>query len=102
MCTWWTARHGTPTRKRILGPPRLPRGRRTAYIDADVAEGTAYACDVLAVNTCGEWEPSATVNVDTSENPLESYTLVDASDQSVLATLSDGGSVALADPDGDS
>ncbi len=34
--------------------------------------------------------------------PLAGFTLVDASDQSVLATLSDGASVELADPDGGS
>ncbi len=35
-------------------------------------------------------------------DPLAGFTLVDASDQSVLATLTDGASVELADPDGGS
>ena len=34
--------------------------------------------------------------------PLSGFTLVDASDQTVLATLADGGTVELADPDGGS
>ena len=37
-----------------------------------------------------------------SAGPLAGFTLVDASDQSVLATLTDGASVELADPDGGS
>ena len=39
---------------------------------------------------------------ESSAGPLTGFTLVDASDQTVLATLSDGGSVELADPGGGS
>ena len=51
---------------------------------------------------------TATVNVtvtaveESTTGPLSGFTLVDASDQTVLATLSDGDSVELADPDGGS
>ena len=51
---------------------------------------------------------TATVNVTVTEvdepstNPLTGFTLVDASDQSVLASLTSGASVALADPNGGS
>ena len=51
---------------------------------------------------------TATVNVtvtdveETSPGPLTGFTLVDASDQTMLAALTDGASVELADPDGGS
>ena len=51
---------------------------------------------------------TATVSVtvtdveESTTGPLSGFTLVDASNESVLATLTDGGSVELADPDGGS
>ena len=51
---------------------------------------------------------TATVNIavtdvdESTAGPLTGFTLVDASDQSVLATISDGDSVELADPSGGS
>ncbi len=41
-------------------------------------------------------------NAGAQAGPLQDFTLVDASDQAVLATLSNGGSVEVADPDGGS
>ena len=76
----------------------------TTYTDATVEANTAYAYYVVAARSALELsEPSATVEVDTpADSPFTGFTLVDASDQAVLATLTGGDSVALADPDGGS
>ena len=76
----------------------------TTYTDATVEADTAYAYYIVAARSALELsEPSATVEVDTpAESPLTGFTLVDASNQNVLATLTGGDSVELADPDGGS
>ena len=76
----------------------------TSYTDATVEADTAYAYYVVAARSALELsEPSATVEVDTpAESPFTGFTLVDASDQAVLATLTGGDSVELADPSGGS
>ncbi len=67
----------------------------------------SYALTVQADDGNGG-TATATVNItvtdvdESTAGPLTGFTLVDASDQAVLATLTDGGSVELADPSGGS
>ncbi len=68
---------------------------------------TAYSDSGLGGDQLGTLEVSFTVTGAEAEDgggagPLAGFTLVDASDQSVLAALSGGASVELADPDGGS
>ena len=76
----------------------------TSYTDATVESETAYAYYVVAARSALELSaPSATVEVDTpAASPFTGFTLVDASDQSVLASLTDGASVELSDASGGS
>ena len=73
----------------------------------DYETDSSYALTVQADDGSGG-TATATVNVSVTDvdesttGPLTGFTLVDASDQSVLATLSDGSSVELSDPDGGS
>ncbi len=73
----------------------------------DHATTPSYALTVQADDGNGG-TATATVNVtvtdveETSPGPLTGFTLVDASDQTMLAALTDGASVELADPDGGS
>ncbi len=80
----------------------LAEGDATSYSDMLVEADTAYAYHVVSVNLVGESDPSAEVTVDTQANSLTGFTLVDASDQTVLATLTGGTSVELDDADGGS
>ena len=67
----------------------------------------SYALTVQADDGNGG-AATATVNItvtdveESTAGPLSGFSLVDASDQAVLATLSEGGSVELDDPDGGS
>ena len=75
-------------------------GDATAYTDTTAEADTAYAYQLVAVGTELESDP-VEVEVDTpAASPLAGFTLIDASDQAVLASLTDGGSVALARPVG--
>ena len=76
----------------------------TSYTDTTVEAETAYAYYVVAARSALELSaPSATVEVDTpAASPFTGFTLVDASDQSVLASLTDGASVELSDASGGS
>ena len=77
-------------------------GDATAYTDTTVEADTAYAYQLVAVGTEFESDP-VEVEVDTPPaSPLAGFTLVDASDQAVLASLTGGADVELADPDGGS
>ena len=83
-----------------------------SYSDTDVTAGSSYSYKVRAVDDDGTGSLADAVEVavpeeedpaeDTATGPITGFTLVDASDQSVLATLTAGSSVALADPDGGS
>ena len=77
-------------------------GDATAYTDTTVEADTAYAYQLVAVGTEFESDP-VEVEVDTPPaSPLVGFTLVDTSDQAVLASLTYGADVELADPDGGS
>ncbi len=82
-------------------------GAITLAGELDYEEDTSHTLTVQASDDDGGTD-TATVNVsvtdvaESSPGPLTGFTLVDASDQSVLATLTDGASVELADPDGGS
>ncbi len=73
----------------------------------DYETDSSYALTVQADDGNGG-TATATVNVtvtdvaESSPGPLTGFTLVDASDQTVLATLTAGSSVEVADPDGGS
>ena len=77
--------------------------------DTGLEAGAAYAYSITAIFDGGQ-SGSTTVDVDIPggdtvprvTGPITGFTLVDASDQTVLATISDGGSVELADPSGGS
>ena len=83
----------------------------TSVTDDDVADGAAYTYTVYAIGATS-WSAPASVDVDIqvgdtvartgTTGPVTGFTLVDASDQAVLATLTGGSSVELADPDGGS
>ena len=73
----------------------LPAGRYTLT-------ATAYEDSNLGGQQLGVLEVSFTVAAAALENPLAGFTLVDASNQNVVATLTNGASVELADPDGGS
>ena len=80
----------------------------TEYSDTGVEAGAAYEYRVVSLNLVGMSEPATVeVNPDHSEmkvasGPLSGFTLVDAADQWVLATLSDNARVGLSDPNGGS
>ena len=98
---------------RDADPPEDPQliaqiGPETTEItDTDVEADTAYEYRVVSFNLTALSEP-ATVDItvpgeaESSPGPLAGFTLVDASDQTVLATLTDGAAVALSDPPGGS
>ena len=82
---------GAITTAGALDHETTPSYTLTVQADDDNG-GTATAAVNISVTDVDE----------SSAGPLTGFTLVDAADQTVLATLSDGGSVALADPDGGS
>ncbi len=63
---------------------------------------TAYEDANLGGDVLGSLEVSFTIVAPAAASPLSGFTLVDASNQNVLATLTNGASVELADPDGGS
>ncbi len=74
----------------------------TTYTDTTVEADTAYAYELVAVGTEFESDP-VEVEADTPPaSPFAGFTLVDASDQAALTTLTDVTSIELADPDGGS
>ena len=84
-------------------------GAITLASELDYEEDTSHTLTVQADDgNGGTATATATVNVtvtdvaESSPGPLTGFTLVDASDQSVLATLTAGSSVEVADPDGGS
>ena len=71
----------------------------TTYTDETVEAEGSYVYRVVAVNEHGASERSSYTRADTPAHPLSGFTLVDASDQTVLATLSDGDELELESPD---
>jgi len=71
----------------------------TTYTDGTVQPEGSYVYRVKAVNSHGASDWSKYARADTPAAPLAGFTLVDASDQSVLATLSDGVALTLSNPD---
>ena len=82
-------------------------GAITTAAALDHETTSSYTLTVQADDNNGGTD-NATVNVtvtdvdESTTGPLAGFTLVDASDQAVLASLTDGASVELADPDGGS
>ena len=82
-------------------------GAITTAGELDHETDASYALTVQADDDNGGTD-TATVNITVTDveeptaGPLSGFSLVDASDQAVLATLSEGGSVELDDPDGGS
>ena len=77
----------------------------TEYTDDTAEPEKRYFYRVVAVNTHGEsqWSNFAKAKTPAAPNntpgPLVGFTVVDASDQSVVGTLTDGGTLPLGDPD---
>ncbi len=92
---------------------RLDSGETNRVTDSSPEAGAAYTYSVMAINAGGRSE-AATVDVDIpessdaeevdtpAESPFAGFILVDASDQTVLASLTSGADVELVDPDGGS
>ena len=75
----------------------------TAYTDTDVEPDKGYVYRVKAVNAHGVSGWSNYARADTpGPGPLTGFTVLDASDQTELAQLEDGDTLALDDPDGGS
>ena len=96
---------GPSERPSVVGHPTV-----ATITDSNVDGGASYRYGVSAISAGGE-SPAVTVDVEVPAQvgesnaitgPLEGFTLVDASDHSVLATLTAGSTVALADPSGGS
>ena len=77
----------------------------TEYTDDTVEAEKSYVYRVVAVNRHGTSGQSNYVRADTpaapnnTPGPLAGFTVVDASDQSVVGTLADRGTLPLDDPD---
>ena len=82
-------------------------GAITTAAALDFETDSSHTLTVQADDSNGGTD-TATVSVtvtdveESTTGPLSGFTLVDASDQTVLATLTDGGSVEVEDPDGGS
>ena len=77
-------------------PP--PEGTQRATLDTAIGPGTYY----VRVEAMQDGAYSYLIYFGLQPPPLTGFTLLDASDQSVLATLTDGAVIDLADPDGGS
>ena len=79
--------------------PTTP-GTRSWEVFVTGSDGVEYASGPFSIT----WEvPADDPPADVDDpGPLAGFTLVDAADQSVLASLTDGASVELTDPDGGS
>ena len=77
----------------------------TSHTIGNLTNGTRYSVRVIATNSAGDSNPSSTATgtpEEATDNPLTGFTLVDTSTQTALATLSDGNTVTLDDPEGGS